>query len=370
MDPYLSQEDLDAYVDGYIEEGRIDSEEQLKIFPIAKSTEVLMVNKTDWDKFAQATGASFDDLKTIEDLTKTAKAYYEWTDSLTETPDDGKAFFGRDALANYMIIGNRQLGNEIFEVHNGQVEIHIDKAIYKRLWENYYVPMVQGYFAAHGRFRADDASAGDIIALVGSTTGATYFPQQVVLNDNETYPVEAVTLPAPIFAGGESYAVQQGAGMMVVKSTPEREYAATVFLKWFTDDERNIDFSVRSGYLPVKKSANDWEKIGPVFEEQSASAANTMLEETVHVAIDVVSQSKMYTNKPFDKGTWARSVLENNMADQVARDLALIDGRMAEGMSRREAVEPFINEEHFEACFAEFSQALSTPPSDGEQTAE
>lgn len=108
----------------------------------------------------------------------------------------------------------------------------------------------------------------------------------------------------------------------------------------------------------------------PVFEEQSASAANTMLEETVHVAIDVVSQSKMYTNKPFDKGTWARSVLENNMADQIARDLALIDGRMAEGMSRREAVEPFINEEHFEACFAEFSQALSTPPSDGEQTAE
>lgn len=370
LDPYLSKEDLAAYVDGYIDEGRIDGEEQLKIFPVAKSTEVLMVNKTDWDKFAQATGASYDDLATIEGLTKTAEAYYQWTDSLTEAPDDGKAFFGRDALANYMIIGNRQLGNEIFEVHNGKATINVDKAIYKRLWENYYVPMVQGYFAAHGRFRADDASAGDIIALVGSTTGATYFPQQVVLNDNETYPVEAVTLPAPIFEGGERYAVQQGAGMMVVKSTPEKEYAATVFLKWFTDDERNIDFSVRSGYLPVKKSANDWEKIEPVFEEQGSSAANTMLEDTVHVAIEEVSQSKMYTNKPFDKGTWARSVLEHNMSDQIDRDLALIESRMSDGMSRQEAVEPFISEVHFEECFAEFSQALSTPPDSGAQAAE
>ena len=368
LDDYLSKEDLASYVEGYIDEGRIDSDEHLKIFPVAKSTEVMMVNKTDWDKFAQATGAAYADMETIEGLTKTAEAYYNWTDSLTETPDDGKAFFGRDALANYMIIGSRQLGNEIFEVHNGQATINVDKAIYKRLWENYYVPMVKGHFAAHGRFRADDASSGDIIALVGSTTGATYFPQQVVLNDNETYPVEAVTLPAPVFEGGERYAVQQGAGMMVAKSTPEKEYAATVFLKWFTDDERNIDFSVNSGYLPVKKSANDWQKIEPAFA-QNSGAANAILKETIHVAIDTVSQSKMYTNKPFDVGTSARAILENNMADQITRDLALIEERMAEGMSRAEALAPFVAEAHFEECFAEFSQAL-TPFANGEQAAE
>ena len=361
LDPYLSEEDLAAYVDGYIEEGRIDSEEQLKIFPIAKSTEVLMLNKTDWDKFAQATGATNADLETIEGVTRTAEAYYQWTDSLTPEADDGKAFFGRDALANYMIIGNRQLGNEIFEVHNGQAEINIDKAVYKRLWENYYVPMVKGHFAAHGRFRADDANAGDIIALVGSTTGATYFPQQVVLNDNESYPIEAVTLPAPIFQDGERYAVQQGAGMMVVKSTPEKEYAATIFLKWFTDDGRNIDFSLQSGYLPVKKSANDWTKIQSALEQKDG-AASEMFEETMHTAIDTVTKSKMYTNKPFDEGTWARSILENNMAEQITRDRALIEAQMAEGFTRTEATEPFVSEAHFEACFEEFSQALTNPP--------
>ena len=100
LDPYFTEEELAEYVPSYIEEGRFDKEGSLKIFPIAKSTEVMMLNKTDWDKFAQATGAETDDLATIEGVTATAEKYYEWTDSLTETPDDGKTFFGRDAVAN------------------------------------------------------------------------------------------------------------------------------------------------------------------------------------------------------------------------------------------------------------------------------
>ena len=67
-----------------------------------------MINKTDWDKFAKATGADISDLKTLEGLTATAKAYYEWTDSQTPKAGDGKAFFGRDAMANYFIIGAKQ----------------------------------------------------------------------------------------------------------------------------------------------------------------------------------------------------------------------------------------------------------------------
>ena len=46
----------------------------------------------------------------MEGITETARQYYEWTDAQTpDIPDDGKAFFGRDAFANYMIIGARQL---------------------------------------------------------------------------------------------------------------------------------------------------------------------------------------------------------------------------------------------------------------------
>lgn len=167
LSDYLSQEDLEKYVDSYIEEGRIAADGTLRIFPTAKSSEIMMLNKTDWEPFAQATGASLDDLVTIEGVTATAKAYYEWTDGLTpDVPGDGMAFYGRDALANYFIIGMQQLGVEIFQVENGVVTLNTPKEELRRLWENYYVPMVKGYFGAYGSFRSDDVKTGDILSLI------------------------------------------------------------------------------------------------------------------------------------------------------------------------------------------------------------
>ena len=97
----------------------------------------------------------------MEGVTKTAQDYYEWTDGLTPEKNDGKAFFGRDAMANYMIIGAMQQGVEIFSVENGTVTLNFDKDVMKKLWENYYVPFVKGYFAASGSFRSDDVKTGN-----------------------------------------------------------------------------------------------------------------------------------------------------------------------------------------------------------------
>ena len=73
------------------------------------------------------------DLETFEGITATARAYYAWTDSPTDAPDDGKAFLGRDAMANYCIIGSRQLGAEVF----GDGTLVPDKDVFRRLWDNY-----------------------------------------------------------------------------------------------------------------------------------------------------------------------------------------------------------------------------------------
>ena len=126
---YLSQEELDRYVDSYIEEGRIAADGTLRIFPTAKSTEIMMLNKTDWEDFSAAAGVSLEDLRTIEGVAAVAKAYYEWTDGLTpDVPGDGRAFYGRDAVANYFIIGMRQLGVEIFQVDGGEITLNTPEA--------------------------------------------------------------------------------------------------------------------------------------------------------------------------------------------------------------------------------------------------
>ncbi|MDE6596838.1 MAG: extracellular solute-binding protein, partial [Oscillospiraceae bacterium] len=214
---YFTEEELSEYVDGYIQEGRFDGN-TLKIFPTAKSTEIMIVNSTDWEKFAGAEGVSYDDLKTWESLVEVSEKYYNYTDALTpDVPNDGKPFFGRDSVENYMLIGAKQLGKPLIS-EDGETVPSVDKETVKRLWENYYVPFVKGYFAAEGRFRSDDVKIGKVIALVCSTTGAAYYPNEVTLSDDTVYPIENVVLSLPNFENTEAYAVQQGAGMSVIKS--------------------------------------------------------------------------------------------------------------------------------------------------------
>ncbi|MCG4877935.1 ABC transporter substrate-binding protein, partial [Eggerthella lenta] len=53
LNELFTEEELKEYVPGYLEEGYFRGDD-LKIFPIAKSTEIFMMNETDWDKFAKA----------------------------------------------------------------------------------------------------------------------------------------------------------------------------------------------------------------------------------------------------------------------------------------------------------------------------
>jgi len=43
--------------------------------------------------------------------------------------------------------------------------------------------------------------------------------------------------------------------MCVKRSTPKKEYAAALFIKWFTQPEQNMRFVYSTGYLPVTKEA-------------------------------------------------------------------------------------------------------------------
>ena len=110
LNQYFTAEELDKYVDAYIQEGEFAGDGGLYVFPVAKSTEITMMNKTDWDKFAEEPGATLDDLSTVEGIAKVAEQYYDWTDAQTpDVPDDGKAFYGRDSMSNYFLIGMKQM---------------------------------------------------------------------------------------------------------------------------------------------------------------------------------------------------------------------------------------------------------------------
>ena len=344
---YLTEEEIASYVDGYVEEGDFSNEGEMKIFPIAKCTEVMVINKTDWDAFAAETGVSYESMADMEGLLETAEIYYQWTDA--KTPDisgDGKALFGRDAMANYMLIGSMQQGVEIFSVADGKMSLQFDKEAIRKLWDAYYVPFVKGYFAASGRFRSDDLKTGNIIAYVGSSSGASYYPKEVSVSDTESYPIEIEVLPAPQFGDSSGYAVQQGAGMVVTEGTEQEITASVEFLKWFTEDERNIRFAVKSGYLPVKKTANEKNAI-----LNSGIEMDMNMENTLSVSIDTVNSNRMYTTKAFPAGADAREFLENAMSEQAVADREIVMDKLSAGMSLEEAVEEFCSDAYFDAWF-------------------
>ena len=152
--PYLDEKEREKYIEAYLEEGDFDGDGSIKIFPTAKCTELMFLNDTDWQKFAQAAGADYSDLSTVEGVVRTAEKYYDWTDAQTDAPDDGRALFGRDAMANYILAGAKELGAPIFRAKNGRMTLNFDRDAMRRLWDNYYVPFIKGYFSASGRFRS------------------------------------------------------------------------------------------------------------------------------------------------------------------------------------------------------------------------
>ena len=114
---YFTKEELDEFIPAFLEEGVIH--DRLSILPVAKSTEVMFVNKTAFDRFAKETGADIEDLRTWEGLFAMSEQYAEWTDNKTpKIPHDGKNFFVHDYHFNYFQVGVESLGENFFKGEN------------------------------------------------------------------------------------------------------------------------------------------------------------------------------------------------------------------------------------------------------------
>lgn len=331
---YITEDEKLAYVRQFLDSGCIGADNAWKIFPVAKSTEVLVLNKTDWDKFAKETGARLDALLTWEGLAQTAKDYYEWS--------EGKAFFGRDSFANYPILASSQLGHELFSDSEDSVALDFNKNVMKKVWDNYYIPYINGYYSQVGKSRCDDVRIGEIIALVCSSSRASYFPNEVVLPDGTSYSIERVVLPLPNFEDTAPYAILQGAGMAVTQSGEAQEYASVLFLKWFTEKEQNLRFSISSGYMPVSLEAAKTDAMAAYLEEY---CPNAVIRDSIMMSLSQTEKYIMYTPIGFPGGAQAKEVLERTMPALAVADRAAID----DGAPPDE----YLSDEHFEKWYAD-----------------
>lgn len=317
LNELFTGKELEAYIPRFIEEGALETE-SLYIFPIAKSTEVTFLNKTVFDRFAEDTGASYEDLSTFEGLAETASLYYQWTDALTpELPNDGKAFYHSDSLFNYTQVGCRQLGEDLVKEDRPDYS----SEAFERVWTLFYRSAVQGHFAVFDGYASDLFKTGEIICSTGSTAGVLFFDPVVTYPDNTTENVELMILPYPVFKGGEKVAVQRGGGMIVSNSDETKAFAAGIFLKWFTSPENNLAFVSSTGYLPVTEEA-----FGDMMTKEIASVQDgnirSLLRASIKMQVDydfyipplsdgIDRIQKNYTEKLMTAAAESREVYRN-----------------------------------------------------------
>lgn len=406
LDGYFTQAEKDLYVDNFFSEGYING--GLKLVPTAKSTELFMMNKTDWDVFAEdynksaseEAKVSLEDLSTVEGIATTAEKYYLWSGG----DDGGKAFFGRDAYANFFLTSARSLGHTIFEKDGEKIGLNTDRETFKKIYDNFYVPYVKGYFYAKDRFRSDDVKTGDLLAYVGSTSSAGYFPSSVQESDTVSHAIETYVTPVPVFAGGQKVAIQQGAGFAVKKSDKATEAAAVEFLKYLSTG--GLDLSVSLSYMPVTKAdykAGNAEKMQTAVIEDAwtqylkkeekteadftAEKAQEIKDgyrvskkgnlDTYEVAYKTIKEYELWASIPFAQSSDARKLLEYALAGTIsAKDelelaemvknlknatalAALVEARVESGERRSEAAADELSKYGFDDWYAELTSILS-----------
>jgi multiple sugar transport system substrate-binding protein len=352
LDDYLTAAQLAEYFPPFIERGRMGADDELYIFPVAMSAEIMLINETDWIAFASATAFAFEDLATMESLVNVAQAYYNWS--------GGRAFWGRDAIANMFIIGSKMFGTEIFEIYErggeARARININEEVMRRFWDLYYTPFISGYFAANANFRTDDVRVGDLIGFVGSTASAAFFPETMTV-DGEIRYLRGRALPPPTFEGATNVIVKQGAGKSVLRSTDQKQYASVLFLRWLTEPAQNLRFSAASGRIPVRLEVMDAAQI-----REAAYAADLTISDityqTLQVAIDAIMTSEMYSTCAFTGAVAARAVLTNNLRNKATADRQYVLEQIAAGAPRSEVIAQFSSDERFYAWMNGLREAL------------
>jgi multiple sugar transport system substrate-binding protein len=249
--------DFEDIIEGYRKESSAFEDGKFYTLPFSKSTEVLYYNPDFFNKeglWADRAGDVFTPPTTWAELEATAKAI---------TAITGKPSFGYDSIANLFITWTQQNGGAYTRTEGTTV---VDKVLFNNpeaveAVEFFAKGVREGYFRVAGddRYLSGPFVSGDLMMYIGSTSGS-------VFNTSDLFTYDSAQVPF----GKEKLVIQQGANFFMLDNGVEKNLAAFIFLNWAMETEQTVEWSMRSGYLPVRESARDL----PVYKEFLDSRVN------------------------------------------------------------------------------------------------
>ncbi len=174
--------------------------------------------------------------------------------------------------------------------------LNIASTDFRRIWDATILPTLTGGYAIAGGYSSDLMKTGEIVCSIGSTAGILFYGDHITYPDNTTEAATFSILPYPVFAGGKRIAIQRGGGMCIARSSPEKEYAAALFLKWLVQPKQNMHFVSSTGYLPVTKAA--FEKS---IEQEIASVENESIKELLKTVMQMYAEYTFLIPPNYDR---------------------------------------------------------------------
>ncbi len=274
LTPYVNNETVgmkdaikDDFIPDFIKELSQWGENKIYGLPMTKSTEVLYVNKN----LLEQLGYTVEDLKDL-DFKKLAEISEKCQSQLKE---DGKDFVQLDGKINVV----NDWSKEFMQFFRNETQ--------------------KGAFRVPGedKFLSGPFSNQKLLAYQGSSAGFAH------INTNGAFEVAIVEVPH--FEGKSKAVIQQGASLFVTKDVPaEAQYADYEFIKFATNTENTAKFSTATGYLPVRKSAQD-----STLVQELVSDSNSLYGKIYEVAKD--SLSFAYFTPAVNNAQSARTVRRN-----------------------------------------------------------
>lgn len=242
---YFSQDELSDFVPEFLEDGTM--EQRLTIFPVSKSTYALFINGSQFERFSKDTGVTYEVLSTWDGFFDSAQKYYEWS--------GGKSFCALDYLIRHIELDLLEKEGDVTYTENGWYDV--TNEMLKDTWMYFAEALVQGHISVSDLYANTQVMTGETLAGIGSTAAIGYYNDVVTYPDNTSEPTNLHVLPLPTSGSGEKYMPQTGVGLAVYQTSDKKAEAASVFLHWFTEGERNLDFVAETGYMPVNNEAFD-----------------------------------------------------------------------------------------------------------------
>ncbi len=357
---YLSEEEMGEFVEKILREGYLlGNEDNLSMLPVGSSTEIMFINKTDYEEFAKIYGFTLEDLKHYDKVLEIAEAYYEYTDAMTPDVDgDGKALLGFDSKINHIFTTMSSLGYELMEQRNGRYKLNFNEEIAGKIWDYYIAPALKGHVRRQGRFVSEDLKAGRLVLAIGSTAGSVYM-SDVVIDEktNDRREVEIATMHSPYIEGTEPKVVLQGGGVFVTKGDKLKETASVEFLRWLLNKENNTEFAFRCSYMPVRKDNTDVEFIK---EKAAETGVEDRVLSAILTSIDQTNSFELYRRPYFEEYEDVKDILINVMDERIRKLRNNILELAADGGDYEELVNEAVSEKGFNDWYQYTSNMVRT----------